>query len=124
NPSEALTLSSTWDALGRPVTQTTPDGSVMAFGYNQAGLLETVEGQVRGATPATSFVSNIDYDVRGRRERIDYGNGTSTTYEYDPLTLRLARLHTSGGLQDLHYIHDAVGNIVEIRDDAQQTVFF
>src|SRR5690606_5502274 len=55
NPSEALTLSSTWDALGRPFTQTTPDGTVMAFGYNQSGLLETVEGQVRGATPATPF---------------------------------------------------------------------
>jgi RHS repeat-associated protein len=126
---EVFTTSGTFDAFGRPVTRTTPDASVTAYTYNDAGLLESVEAAVRGAMPATTFVSNIDYDVHGRRALIEYGNGTATSYEYDPVTFRLRRVLTERSspaavLQDLQYTYDPVGNIVEIRDDAQQTVYF
>ena len=57
--------------------------------YNEAGLLETVNVNLQGATPATAFVTNIDYDARGQRELIQYGNGASTAYTYDPTTFRL-----------------------------------
>ncbi|MEO5729496.1 MAG: hypothetical protein ABI134_28335, partial [Byssovorax sp.] len=48
---------------------------------------------------------------------------------YDPETFRLVRLKTvrdSDGavLQNLAYAYDPVGNITEIKDSAQQTVFF
>jgi RHS repeat-associated protein len=71
----------------------------------------------------------LSYDAKGQRERIDYGNGARTVYTYDPLTYRLVRLETLRGtqperLQDLSYTYDPVANIVEIRDGAQQTVFF
>ena len=39
-------------------------------------------------------VANIDYDAKGQRQRIDYGNGASTVYGYDPLTFRLTQLLT------------------------------
>ncbi|MGW7081722.1 SpvB/TcaC N-terminal domain-containing protein [Streptomyces sp. NPDC054866] len=137
----ALPAASTiFDALNRPVSQTTPDGSTTLLSYNEGGLLEAVSVRVGGA-PAKVFVSNIDYDAKGQRQKIVYGNGVSTTYRYDSATFRLAELRTRRdaasfpndcpnpattpcGVQYLTYTYDPVGNVIDIRDDAQQTVFF
>jgi len=66
------------------------------------------------------YISDIQYTALGQTERILYGNGVSTVYEYDPLNFRLARIVTADAdekvLQDLSYEYDAVGNIVAIRD--------
>ncbi|MCH9686725.1 MAG: RHS repeat protein [Deltaproteobacteria bacterium] len=126
---EVFVTESSWDALGRPVTQTFADGTVTRLGYNDGGRLDTVDADVRGALPSTGFVTGIDYDVRGRRASVSYGNGSTTTYTYDPVTYRLTRLHTArasdgAAVQDLRYVYDPVGNIVEVDDLAQQTVFF
>jgi len=88
-----------------------------------------VDVKLRGSTTATTFVSNIDYDAKGQRQRIQYGNGSTTRYDHDPLTYRLTRLLTtrnSGAdtLQDLDYTYDPSGNVMQITDAAQQTVFF
>lgn len=123
----AYTRSTAFDALSRPVRLTTPDGSIVRPGYNEANLLERVEANLRGAATVTEFVRDIDYDAKGQRTAIVYGNDTSTAYTYDPLTFRLTRLLTTRGsdaLQDLQYTYDAVGNITNLHDDAQQTVFF
>ena len=59
----------------------------------------------------------IDYDAKGQRTALLYGNGTSTAYIYDPLTFRLIRLLTTRGseiLQDLNYTYDPVGNITNL----------
>lgn len=127
--SSGHTTSTTYDALDRPVTQTTPDSSVTRYGYDAGGSLLTVDVDVRGATPTTAMVTDITYDARGRRLSIDYGNDTATAYTYDALSQRLTRIHTtrdsdSADLQDLRYFYDAVGNIVEVQDQAQETLFF
>ncbi|WP_437597398.1 SpvB/TcaC N-terminal domain-containing protein [Sorangium sp. So ce590] len=126
---ESFGTQTAYDALNRPTSVTAPDASEVKPTYNEAGLLERVEARVRGAVAWTTFVDDIDYDAKGQRERIDYGNGTSTAYTYDPLTFRLSRLKTtrssdSAVLQNLTYVYDPVGNIVAIGDSAQQTVFF
>ena len=99
----------------------------------------------------TPFVTDIDYDAKGQRTKIVYGSGATagrkgvtTTYSYDPLTLRLTRLTTQRDatafpgdcpkppvtgwpgcqLQDLRYTYDPVGNITHITDGAQQAIFF
>lgn len=145
-PLEATTYTSAtlYDALNRPLELTAPDGSIVRPGYNEANLLERIEVTLQGETVATPFVTDIDYDAKGQRTLIDYGNGVRTTYTYDPLTLRLVRLftrrdssafpddcpqpHPDGWpgcqLQNLHYTYDPVGNITHIGDDAQQTVYF
>ncbi len=74
-------------------------------------------------------MDDIEYDAKGQREKIVYGNGTRTTSTCDPETFRLVRLKTvrdSDGavLQNLAYAYDPVGNIAEIKDSAQATVFF
>ncbi|WP_437722030.1 RHS repeat domain-containing protein [Sorangium sp. So ce861] len=126
---ESFGTQTAYDALNRATSVTAPDASEVKPTYNEAGLLERVEARIRGAVAWTTFVEDIDYDAKGQRERIEYGNGTFTDYTYDPLTYRLTRLKTTRSsdstvLQNLRYVYDPVGNIVEIGDSAQQTVFF
>jgi RHS repeat-associated protein len=132
--------SSAFDALNRPVAVTAPDGSVTRPGYSVANLLESMQVNLQGAAAATTFVANIDYDAKGQRERIEYGNGATTTYEHDPQTFRLTRLRTTrpanldalasqlfksaGTVQDLHYTYDPAGNITRIADNALLTLFY
>jgi RHS repeat-associated protein len=133
-PGEGFTTSTTYDALNRPITLTTPDKSVVRRTYNEANLLEKVHVNLRGAAAATPFVANINYNAKGQRELIAYGNGAETTYEYDRYTFRLAGLTTTrpagpNGLakklfktprtvQDLRYTYDPAGNITQIADEA------
>ena len=129
---DAFDTSTTFDALNRPVTLTAPDGSIIRPTYNEANLLNAVDANLRGEVlngqPVwTHFITNIDYSVKGQRERIEYGNSVSTAYEYDPLTFRLGHLQTLRGselLQDLSYTYDPAGNITRIGDEAQQTIYF
>jgi RHS repeat-associated protein len=84
---------------------------------------------VRGETTPTRFVTNIDYNAKGQRELIEYGNNVKTEYSYDPLTVRLRNLKTTRGadhapMQDLSYTYDPAGNITKITDAAQQTIYF
>jgi RHS repeat-associated protein len=138
-----------YDALNRPTELISPDNSVIRPGYNEANLLERVDANLRGALENgqpvwTPFVTDIDYNARGQRVLIDYGNGVRTTYEYDPLTFRPVHLLTRRNVvpfpddcpqpppagwpgcqvQNLRYTSDPVGNITHISDDAQQTVYF
>jgi RHS repeat-associated protein len=134
---DEFTSSTTYDALNRPTTMTTPDRSVYQPIYNEANLLEQVKVNLRGSTTETLFVKDIDYNAKGQRVLIEYSvkksNGTlnvvATEYHYDPDTFRLTNLTTirqtdKAVLQNLSYTYDPVGNITEIRDKAQQTIFF
>ena len=121
--------STTYDALNRPLTVTSPDGSIYRPTFNEANLLEKLDVNPRGAQTATPFVTNIDYDAKGQRSLIDYGNGVKTGYTYDPLTFRLINLKTTrmtdlARLHDLSYTYDPVGNITQIRDQSRQTIYF
>ncbi len=139
---ERFTQRTRYDALGRmirlenwhrearpdhPDQPAPPPPAVYTPQYNQRGVLAgetlTVQGQV------TEAIHHIEYDAKGQRTRIDYGNGTTTRYDYDPQTFRLVQLRTTRSegsrvYQDLHYTYDPVGNITEIRDDAYEPVFF
>lgn len=116
-----------YDARNHPIKVTSPDASIVYLNYNEANLLERLEAKLDGAETATPFITNIDYDARGRRQFIAYGNGTITSHKYDPLTLRLTQLRTLRGevaLQDFQYTYDPSGNIVSIDDRAQPLVYF
>ena len=138
-----------YDALDRPTELRTPDASRTAPRYDEVGQLASVSVALSEEASSDDvvwrpFVTAIDYDAKGQRQRIDYGNGASTTYEYDPLTFRLTRLTTRRdpvafasdcrdpppdgwpgcGVQDLRYTYDPVGNVTHVADRAQQAVFF
>jgi RHS repeat-associated protein len=130
DPAHTYPASSTYDALNRLTSATTPDGSVQEFIFNEASLLNSVTLRHRGAAAPQTIVANIDYNAKGQRARIEYGNGVTTDYTYDGRTFRLRRLVTNRMsssrrlLQDLSYTFDAVGNITRIGDDAHRTVYF
>ena len=150
-----------YDAVSRRTQSIAPHSiqpgapiNVIEFVYNEASLLDQIHawlnqaaepiGWLEPATATVHAVTDIDYDAKGQRIRVDHGNQVTTVYEYDALTFRLARLLTrrdstrfpddcpqppSAGwpgcdVQNLHYTYDPVGNITNIRDDAQQTIYF
>jgi RHS repeat-associated protein len=125
---QVFSSSTAYDALNRPISLISPDNSEIVPTYNEANLLEQVKARLRGAVEWKSFVTDIDYNAKGQRKLIRYGNGVETTYDYDPLTFRLISLKTtgstSGDLQNLFYAYDPSGNITYIKDEAQQTIFF
>jgi len=137
---ESFASSTSYDALSRPTSSITPDQSETRHTFNEANLLESVEVRLRGANTWTSFVTNIDYDAKGQRQSIEYGNGASTTYQYDPETFRLVRLRTAraqglNGLystlfqdatvvQDLNYSYDPAGNITRNWNDALPVLYY
>lgn len=118
--------------------------------YNERGVLVAEDHITAAQKTASGFengrritaVSNIQYDEKGQRMRMRFGNGTTTKYHYDPLTFRLIQLRTTRNvgnedmpvapsnlsdnnvLQNLYYTYDPVGNITEIEDDAFKPVFF
>jgi RHS repeat-associated protein len=152
--------STRYDALNRPIQMVAPHSNgvntkfnVIRPGYNEANLLERVDVWLEQTAEPTTLlkpttanlkaVTNIDYDAKGQRLRIEYNEANHpvitknhpivTEYTYDRATFRLSRLlstrpnHPEADkrtLQDLSYTYDPVGNITEIRDKAQQRVFF
>lgn len=124
---ETFLTQTQYDALNRVIWSRTPDNSITEPGYNEAGLLETV-AVTRAGEPKKEFVKAIDYDEKGRRRGILYGNDVSTRYRYDKETFRLLHLETKREngklLQDLYYTYDPVGNITEIEDKSIPQVFF
>lgn len=116
------------DAIGRITKQTAPDGSVIKPGYNEAGLLTNESVHHLNPDRNSTYIVDIDYNEKGQRNRIIYGNGVKTEYEYDTETFRLKNLVTkrqdNSLLQKLYYTYDAVGNITHIEDKAIPTVFF
>lgn len=115
-----------FDALGRISQQTTPDVSIFIPHYNEAGLLDKVELTQAGNTEW--FVKNIDYNEKGQRKLITYGNNVTTQYYYDKDTFRLIRLETkrqnNDPLQDLYYTFDPSGNVTHIEDKNIPVIFF
>ncbi len=141
---ERFASSTRYDALNRPIQVVAPHGNqsvtrinVIQPTYNEANLLERVDAWLGQAAEPSSLldptvanlqaVTNIDYDAKGQRTRIAFGNGALTEFTYDDLTFRLVHLKTSRvGMvfQDLFYTYDPAANITHIRDDAQQTVYY
>ena len=128
---ESYTFTTQTDALGRISKQTAPDDSVITPSYNEAGTLESekVEHAAIESTPAMTktYIKDIDYNEKGQRTKIVYGNNVETTYRYDSKNFRLIHLKSKKGtklLQDLYYIYDPIGNISEIEDKSIPTVFF
>ncbi len=152
---EIFSSSTRYDALNRPIQMVAPRSNrlntklnVIRPGYNEANLLERMDLWANQANEPTALlnpntatdniVKNINYNAKGQRLLIDYGNNSRTTYAYDSQTFRLIRLLTtrtgafaasplllvdSGMLQNLSYVYDPVGNITEIRDAALPVIF-
>ncbi len=132
NPSlqaNSFTQLSEYDALNRPLKTTMPDNSEQRFSYNKSALLESIELKLSDSTQWDYYITSINYNEKGQRTDVYFGNNTKTRFYYDTKNFRLTRLLTTKNtgqvdMQDINYIYDAVGNIVSVRDDVQKTVYF
>ncbi|MBL0136313.1 MAG: hypothetical protein IPP79_21235 [Chitinophagaceae bacterium] len=81
-----------------------------------------------GDTLAKVYIKDIDYNEKGQRNKIIYGNDVTTRFYYDPETFRLNRLESKrqngDPLQDWHYTFDPVGNVSHIEDKNIPISFF
>ncbi|WP_261278620.1 RHS repeat-associated core domain-containing protein [Serratia quinivorans] len=129
---EARTTLSTADSTGAALTTVDAANNVQRVAYDVAGLLAgswltQKDGQEQ------SIVASLTYSAAGQKLRETHGNGVVTTYTYEPETQRLIGIkterlsgHVSGArvLQDLRYEYDPVGNVLSIRNDAEETRFW
>jgi|CXWL01.1.fsa_nt_gi RHS repeat-associated protein len=124
----SFTFTTETDALGRITKQTAPDGSIITPFYNEAGLLNAETVKHPNLASATNYIKDIDYNEKGQRNKIIYGNNVVSQFTYDKETFRLIRLETnrqnSDPLQDWRYTFDPVGNITHIEDKNISVVFF
>ena len=87
--SEIFTAATEYDALNRPVKQFAPhNGGITHFVYNEAGLLEQVEAKLPNGESFTTILEDINYDSKGQRTFIRYGNSVETIYDYDKETFK------------------------------------
>ncbi len=145
SPSEVQTYVTEYeyDSWNRIQTMTYPDGERLAFGYNIAGNLTSLKGYKipngTGNTGTTSsfggqgagiysYIAQQGYDEFEQKVYRRLGNGTETTYSYEPVMRRLDKLsamrlpHPQGGnnggqlFQNNKYSYDLVGNILSVEN--------
>ena len=125
---DAYTFIAETDALGRVTKQAAPNGSIISYSYNEAGLLnsQTVADANTGVT--TTYIKDIDYNEKGQHNKVIYGNDVITRFHYDKETFRLKRLESNTkenqSLQDWSYTYDPAGNITHIENKCTREHFF
>ncbi|MDD2346206.1 MAG: toxin TcdB middle/N-terminal domain-containing protein, partial [Bacteroidales bacterium] len=111
----------TWNRI-RQVTY--PDGEIVGYNYDRAGMIDQVYG-VKG-NQTFNYVNRHGYDKFGNKNMMQYSNGITTFYEYDNVRRRLTRLvgKDSYGdrIQDITYTYDAANNITKVEKSAERGV--
>lgn len=129
---EAYTTLTVADATGNVLTTTDASGNLQRVAYDVAGMLSASWLTVKGGKEQI-IVKSLTYSAAGQKLREEHGNGVVTTYTYEAETQRLTGIkterpagHPSGAkiLQDLRYAYDPVGNVLSIRNDAEETRFW
>ncbi|WP_053124516.1 RHS repeat-associated core domain-containing protein [Pseudomonas sp. P1.31] len=115
-----------YDASGGLLEQADAAGHFRRHAYTVDGQLQCTWLTVMGQSEQL-LVSDIAYNATAQVEQETAGNGVVSKSIYDPADGRLRQLLAGRGnrrLQDLHYEHDAVGNIVCMTDESQPTTWF
>lgn len=114
-----------YDSWNRLQEITYPDHEVVTYGYNTAGMLKEVKGDIPNVTdPLNGFiVKSIYYNDYGERFRMEYGNLTTTTFEYDVRRRMNLLKHTFNGITAISnsYTYDALSNIKTITTQLPQS---
>jgi RHS repeat-associated protein len=135
---EVYTQTATLDIAGRPlhdaVYRDVAAKHERRYGYDAGGQLVSVEVQSPGTSGWRPVVHDVTYNARGQRTKVLAGDDTGdasleTTYSYDADTFRLVRLAVTRltddeVLQDIRWVHDAVGNVTFQEDLGTDAVWF
>src|SRR5581483_10034757 len=100
---EELAVTHAYDATGRETQRQAfvgaRSGGTIRHHFDRAGQLVTVDGDLPTRAATTPFVNRIAYDAHGRRVNVQFQNGVTSGYSYDPFTFRLDTIATSKGNQ-------------------------
>ncbi|WP_258096789.1 toxin TcdB middle/N-terminal domain-containing protein [Salinibacter sp. 10B] len=132
--SDHYELTQSFDALGRIVQRSLPDGSVQRPQFSEGGWLEKLNVKAAGGSVDENVVAGMDRDAKGRRTQMQYGNGVRSHYTYDPQTGHLRRQRstrpasengsqTREPIQEIDYTYDPVGNVTRREDTTREHLF-
>lgn len=130
--SALFTTQSVYDATGTLLNQSDAMGHQQRQAWDIAGLLKGSWLTLNGKNEQV-IVKSVSYSAAGQKLREEHGNGVVTTYTWEPETQRLIGIKTdrpagraAGAkvLQDLRYDYDPVGNVLSMRNDAEETRFW
>jgi len=120
NGGNAHTLAAQYNLAGQLTRLEYPNGQgAVAYGYNDAGMLEEVYEDNANFTYARASDSWMQYNEVGQINELEYENGVSTNWSYDSDTFRIDRIvsaYGGGPFQDLQYSYSADGNVSGIID--------
>jgi len=95
--------------------------NLTAKAYNNIGAMVTSNAITISVIVPNVYIKATDYNANGQITQIQYGNGVTTAYTYDPLNFRLMRIYTSNTqaqvIQDLKYTYDSIGQVLSIKDN-------
>ncbi|PDO85668.1 RHS repeat protein [Kosakonia pseudosacchari] len=129
---EAFISTTYTDSTGVVLRTTDAKGNEQRVAYDIAGLLAGSWLTVKGSAEQV-IIKSLSYSAAGLKLSEEHGNGVIISYTYDGQTQRLIAVkterpsgHLSGAkiLQDLRYEYDPVGNVLNIRNDAEETRFW
>jgi RHS repeat-associated protein len=130
---ESYVTERSYDALDRVVSIREYEANTVfgqtSFTYSPANWLASLAVLPR-AGPPVDVVHAVSYNPRGQPANLVYGNGAASEYSYESGTGRMNRIFAARPsvddkiLQDLHLTFDAAGNLVHLRDDGSEVIFF
>ncbi|KAA8641495.1 hypothetical protein EYZ11_007312 [Aspergillus tanneri] len=128
-PKQYITRSS-FDAVSHAVNRATDGSQHVHNRFNVAGRLEQVSSATtEDSFNITSYVLDIKYSADGQIISVRYENGSQAGNTYDVQTRRLQRTiitknNGKTALQDVSFVYDCLGKVVEKTDAAQETTYF
>ncbi|GJC89484.1 mono(ADP-ribosyl)transferase SpvB [Colletotrichum liriopes] len=121
-----------YNTIGLPVRLVNDIGDETMQSYDTYGRLAMVEWKKKASYRGDVFMRSIAYAADDQPTRVEYGNGTTTTYKYDEKTRikirQTSRKSLSCGrtklLEDWTYVHDCLGRTTSERNLSENIVFY
>ncbi len=115
----SFTVQREYDPLNRLTQLTYPDSTLVRYAYTPQGINRITFSLDSGQT-FSDLLTNADFNAANETLKLALGNGLTTDYAYDPLTLRISSIRTANAslrtLQDFTYAFDPVGNLTALTD--------
>lgn len=119
---EGFTSRYRFGPLGQQLECTDAVGNRRVFSHDPVGQLKRIILFKAAGGPAAPLLSHVRYNALGQLIEETAGNGMLSSARYDPADNRLLALccrQPDGALlQDLHYRHDPLGNLLTLEDRA------
>lgn len=126
-PGDGCTTTDIMASTGELITQTDAKGNRRTYRYGVSGQLAQVDLLLASAQTSLTLLNDIAYNAFGHVESQTAGNGCVSTHSYASEDGRLQTLIAHSPdlkpLQHLIYSYDPVGNVVQIEDQAQETLY-